>query len=172
MASRAATRASTALIRADEVGLRKNVSLRGLPDMLDPELGGLAQPLHVERCQAEMIIPLGLAAHLGTQLPLLVRGAYYDRWQPSEQPKNWRSLDEFLAILSTEFRNLRPVDPNDAARCVFQVLNYYIDPGQAGNVRDALPRRGAPPVARERGATRCRIGRLTQLRPNSPRTNQ
>lgn len=27
-------------------------------------------------------IPLGLAAHLGAQLPLLVRGAYYDRWRP------------------------------------------------------------------------------------------
>src|SRR5215204_2623125 len=37
-------------------------------------------------------IPLGLAAHLGAQLPILVRGVYYDQWRPSEQPLKWRSL--------------------------------------------------------------------------------
>jgi len=25
-------------------------------------------------------VPLGLAVHLGSQLPLLVRGVYYDQW--------------------------------------------------------------------------------------------
>jgi uncharacterized protein (DUF2267 family) len=84
-------------------------------------------------------IPLGLAAHLGAQLPLLVRGAYYDQWRPREQPENWRSLDDFLAKISAELSNLRPVDPRDAARCVFQVLNHYVDPGQVENVRAALP---------------------------------
>jgi uncharacterized protein (DUF2267 family) len=84
-------------------------------------------------------IPLGLAAHLGAQLPLLVRGTYYDQWRPSEQPLNWRSLDEFLSIISAELRNLRPVDARDAARAVFQVLNHYVDPGQVANVRNALP---------------------------------
>jgi uncharacterized protein (DUF2267 family) len=83
-------------------------------------------------------IPLGLAAHLGAQLPLLVRGAYYDQWRPNEQPLNFRSLDEFLSALSAEFRN-RVVDPKDAARCVFQVLNHYVDPGQVEHVRQALP---------------------------------
>jgi uncharacterized protein (DUF2267 family) len=84
-------------------------------------------------------VPLGLAAHLGAQLPLIIRGAYYDQWRPSEQPADWRSLDEFLSIVSGELRNLRPVDPKDAAHCVFQVLNHYIDPGQVAHVRDALP---------------------------------
>src|ERR671931_2041953 len=55
-------------------------------------------------------IPSGLAAHLGAQLPLLVRGAYYDQWRPSEQPANWRSLDEFLTIVSADLRNSKPVD--------------------------------------------------------------
>lgn len=43
-------------------------------------------------------IPLGLAAHLGSQLPILIRGTYYDQWhapgQTLESPS--RSLDEFL----------------------------------------------------------------------------
>src|SRR3954468_19147326 len=41
-------------------------------------------------------VPANLAAHLGAQLPLLVRGTYYDQWRPSETPKAWRSADEFL----------------------------------------------------------------------------
>jgi len=84
-------------------------------------------------------IPLGLAAHLGAQLPILVRGVYYDQWRPSEQPLKWRSLDDFVALISQDLRNLRPVNPTEAAQAVFQVLNHYLDPGQIGNVREALP---------------------------------
>jgi uncharacterized protein (DUF2267 family) len=84
-------------------------------------------------------IPLGLAAHLGAQLPLLVRGAYYDQWRPSEQPQKWRSLDEFFSIISAELSNVRPVNVRDAARSVFQVLNHYVDPNQVAKVREALP---------------------------------
>jgi uncharacterized protein (DUF2267 family) len=84
-------------------------------------------------------LPLGLAAHLGAQLPILVRGLYYDQWRPSEQPLKWRSLGEFLALISRDLRNLRPVNPSEAAQTVFQVLNHHLDPGQVANVRDALP---------------------------------
>lgn len=84
-------------------------------------------------------LPLGLAAHLGAELPLLVRGTYYDQWRPSEQPKKWRSLDEFYALISAELANLRPIGSDDAARAVFQVLNRHIDPGQTLKVIEALP---------------------------------
>jgi uncharacterized protein (DUF2267 family) len=84
-------------------------------------------------------IPLGLAAHLGAQLPLLVRGTYYDQWRPSEQPEKWRSADEFFAIVSDELRHVRPVNARDAACAVFQVLNHYVEPNQVAKVREALP---------------------------------
>jgi uncharacterized protein (DUF2267 family) len=84
-------------------------------------------------------LPLGLAAHLGAQLPLLVRGLYYDQWRPSDEPQKWRSLEEFLALVSVDLRDLRPVTPTDGARAVFSVLNHFIDPGQIEKVREALP---------------------------------
>jgi uncharacterized protein (DUF2267 family) len=84
-------------------------------------------------------LPLGLAAHLGAQLPLLVRGTYYDQWEATQQPQKWRSQDEFLAAVADKLRNVRPVSPLEAARSVFMVLNHHIEPGQAGHVRDALP---------------------------------
>lgn len=84
-------------------------------------------------------LPIELAAHLGSQLPLLVRGAYYDQFRPSELPKRVRSLDEFLQMIAAELRSGRPVDTKDAARAVFKVLSRHLSPGQIDNVREALP---------------------------------
>jgi uncharacterized protein (DUF2267 family) len=81
----------------------------------------------------------GLAVHLGAQLPLLVRGLYYDQWNPAVEPTKWRSLDEFLNLLMADFRGMENVDPTRAAQAVFRVLNHYLDPGQVGNVRTAMP---------------------------------
>src|SRR5215218_6366148 len=49
-------------------------------------------------------LPLGLAAHLGAQLPLLVRGLYYDQCHPAGQPERLRSLDEFLGRVGEGLR--------------------------------------------------------------------
>lgn len=55
-------------------------------------------------------LPVQLAAHLGSQLPLLVRGAYYDQFRPSAMPKRVRSLDEFLLLIAEELKFGRPID--------------------------------------------------------------
>jgi uncharacterized protein (DUF2267 family) len=41
-------------------------------------------------------LPLNLAAHLGAQLPLLVRGIYYDSWDPQPETTRERKQAEFL----------------------------------------------------------------------------
>ena len=48
-------------------------------------------------------LPLGLAAHLGAQLPLLVRGTYYDQFQPGHDMERVATEDEFLARVKSEF---------------------------------------------------------------------
>ena len=67
-------------------------------------------------------LPVELAAHLGSQLPILVRGIYYDQWRPSDQPQRLRTLDEFLDRIASELANTRPVNVRDATRAVFAVL--------------------------------------------------
>jgi uncharacterized protein (DUF2267 family) len=84
-------------------------------------------------------VPANLAAHLGAQLPLLVRGIYYDQWRPSETPKAWRSADEFLSIVAAELSSVKPVGADEAVRAVFRVLNHHVDPHQVEKVRHALP---------------------------------
>jgi uncharacterized protein (DUF2267 family) len=41
-------------------------------------------------------------AHLGAQLPVLVRGRYYDQWHPAGKPERLRHKDEFLTAVAEE----------------------------------------------------------------------
>ncbi|ESY72123.1 DUF2267 domain-containing protein [Mesorhizobium sp. M1050] len=85
-------------------------------------------------------LQLGLAAKLGAELPLLVRGAYYDQYRPAAEAEKTGSLEEFSQRISEELKTIRPVDPEDAARSVFRVLARHVDLGQSAKVRDALPK--------------------------------
>lgn len=85
-------------------------------------------------------LPLGLAAHLGAQLPMLIRGVYYDQFEPSKLPTECDSREEFAAEVAEWLSDIRPVDPDEAVRSVFKVLSHHVDPGQIAKVREALPR--------------------------------
>jgi uncharacterized protein (DUF2267 family) len=84
-------------------------------------------------------LPPGLMAHLGAQLPLLVRGLYYDQWHYSEEQLKQRSQEEFLGRVAEGLKGTRPINVADGVKTVFQVLNHYVEPGQVQKVREALP---------------------------------
>ena len=85
-------------------------------------------------------LTINLAAHLGAQLPLLVRGVYYDQYDPGHMPSEARSRDEFVAEVGEWLKDSRPVDVDEAVRSVFRVLSRHISEGQINKVRDALPK--------------------------------
>jgi uncharacterized protein (DUF2267 family) len=84
-------------------------------------------------------LPPDLAAHLGAQLPLVVRGTYYDQYQPSASPERTRTLDAFLAKIADELKVNRPVNTRDALQVVCSVLAKHVDAGQIAKVWEALP---------------------------------
>jgi uncharacterized protein (DUF2267 family) len=84
-------------------------------------------------------LPPDLAAHLGAQLPLVVRGAYYDQYQPAAGPDRSRSLNDFLGKIADELRFTRPVNTRDALQVVCSVLARHLDQGQIEKVWEALP---------------------------------
>ena len=79
------------------------------------------------------------AAHLGAELPLLVRGLYYDRWRPAEQPMPVRRREEFLAMIEENLADTKPLDPEEAARAVFTVLDRHIAHGEVEKIKNVLP---------------------------------
>jgi uncharacterized protein (DUF2267 family) len=82
----------------------------------------------------------GLAAHLGAQLPLLIRGAYYDQYEPGRQPSDCDTREEFSAEVAEWLADTRPVDPDEAIRAVCAVLTRHVSVGQMNKVRQGLPR--------------------------------
>jgi len=84
-------------------------------------------------------LPLPLAAHLGAQLPLMVRGVYYDQFEPGRLPSERKSRDEFIREVHVALSDTRPVNPDHAIRCVFGVLARHVSEGQIRKICDALP---------------------------------
>jgi uncharacterized protein (DUF2267 family) len=79
------------------------------------------------------------AAHLSAQLPLLVRGVFFDTWRPAEVPLRIRSVDEFLDRVASELRDIRPVDPAHAVHSVCRTLGKHVSQGEIEQVRSQLP---------------------------------
>jgi len=84
-------------------------------------------------------LTVDLAAHLGAQLPLLVRGVYYDQYVPARQPSDIDNAEAFSAAVAKSLANIRPVDVTTAIASVFGVLTHHVTEGQVGKVRKALP---------------------------------
>jgi uncharacterized protein (DUF2267 family) len=78
-------------------------------------------------------------AQLAAQLPMLIRGLYYEGWDPSGKPLRLRHRDEFLERIAQELRGSDQWDPELAARGVFSVLAQHVSEGEIEDVRDLLP---------------------------------
>ena len=65
-------------------------------------------------------------AQLGAQLPMLIRGFYYEGWDPTDKPLRERRKEEFLARLERRSRREGRIDPEQVARAVFAVLAMRI----------------------------------------------
>ena len=78
-------------------------------------------------------------AQLAAQLPVLIRGFYYEGWDPTGKPLKERHLEQFLARITEEFRGGDPIDPERAARAVFTVLAMRVTEGEIEDVRHILP---------------------------------
>jgi uncharacterized protein (DUF2267 family) len=85
-------------------------------------------------------VPTPLVAHLGSQLPILIRGAYYDQWTPRDMPLGLRSREEFFDHVGQALWNTRPVNVEEAVQVVFRTISNHVTEGQVRKVRESLPR--------------------------------
>jgi len=80
------------------------------------------------------------ASHLGAQLPILIRGVYYEGWHPAGTPVAERSKADFLARIDKAFETDPIDDVEEAVTDVFKVLNHHVSAGEVEDVRHALPK--------------------------------
>ena len=100
---------------------------------------GIAKALGLDRHGADEVLRAVLhslrdrlfineAAQLGDQLPMLVRGIYYEAWHPAGKPEKIRSREEFLAKTATHTAMKQSINPERAARAVFQTIEHHVSP--------------------------------------------
>jgi uncharacterized protein (DUF2267 family) len=78
-------------------------------------------------------------AQFAAQLPLLVRGFYYESWDPTGKPLKERHREQFLARIEQELRGDDGIDPEQVARAVFTVLEKRVSEGEIKDVKHILP---------------------------------
>ena len=78
-------------------------------------------------------------AHLGAQLPLVIRGVFFDSWHPAGKPLKIRSREEFCEHVAQELSDTRPIDPEDACRAVFGCIDRHVSAGEVQDVISSLP---------------------------------
>ncbi len=79
------------------------------------------------------------AAALAAQLPMLVRGFYYEGWHPHGKPVKERHKEDFLAHVAAAFRNDPEVDSERVVHAVLQVLSKHVTSGEIEGVKRSLP---------------------------------
>jgi uncharacterized protein (DUF2267 family) len=79
------------------------------------------------------------AAALGAQLPMLLRGVYFEGWRPHGKPTKERHLAPFLEHVDSQYVGPGPVDAERFTRGVFAVLVRHMPAGQIHDIRQGLP---------------------------------
>jgi len=79
------------------------------------------------------------AAHLGAQLPMLLRGLYYEGWDPTNKPTKERHEEAFVAHIARELPRAGEGEVEQGALAVLDVLSKHVDRGAAVKIATMFP---------------------------------
>ena len=78
------------------------------------------------------------AAQLAAQMPLLIKGVYFDGWNPSATPVSNRGKKDFVKRIESAFAKDPLDDVEGAISAVFALLEEKISPGEIDDVRNSM----------------------------------
>jgi len=84
-------------------------------------------------------LPVPEAAHFGAQLPMLVRGFYYEDWKPAATPTKLRTAQEFYDAVRENFAADRNVNPMRLTEAVLMVLCANTSAGELEKILAIFP---------------------------------
>jgi uncharacterized protein (DUF2267 family) len=114
--------------------LKELMETLGWPDR-HRAYGALRATLHALRDR----LTVEEVAQFAAQLPMLVRGFYYEGWDPTGKPVRARHKEDFLAQIQQEFRYDEAFDPELVARAVFGLFAHRVSEGEIEDVKQVLP---------------------------------
>jgi uncharacterized protein (DUF2267 family) len=78
-------------------------------------------------------------AQFGAQLPMLIRGFYYEGWDPTGKPLSEQHKEQFLGRIEQQFKGDDCIDPEQVARAVFTMLANRVSDGEIEDIKNVLP---------------------------------
>ncbi|MDH5798762.1 MAG: DUF2267 domain-containing protein [Paracoccaceae bacterium] len=73
-------------------------------------------------------------AQLAAQLPTLIRGIYYEGWNPSKTPSKIRKADAFIEEVQKAFETDPMADAAESIAAVIATLREHVSPGEMEDV--------------------------------------
>ncbi len=86
-------------------------------------------------------LTVDVAAKFAAQLPTLIRGIYYEDWDPSRTPLPIHDVEAFLDRIVQEGRMAGETEASIAVTAVAHVLRRHVSPGEIDDVLAVLPDR-------------------------------
>jgi uncharacterized protein (DUF2267 family) len=78
-------------------------------------------------------------AQLAAQLPIFIRGVFYEGWDPGHTPEHARDVDSFLEQIATEALLAGETEASFATAAASTVLRHHISAGEHESVVHQLP---------------------------------
>lgn len=82
------------------------------------------------------------ASHFAAELPMLVRGFYYEGWRPALAPNDHRKTeDDFLEAVQESLRSAEtPISElRESVQAVLRLLTNHMEEGQIRHAREQMP---------------------------------
>lgn len=83
-------------------------------------------------------LPLSEMTDLAAQLPVLIRGIYFEGWKPLETPVAERKKEDFVARIQADFSDDLLNDPDAAVTAVFRLLSRHLSKGEIVQVQNSM----------------------------------
>jgi uncharacterized protein (DUF2267 family) len=80
------------------------------------------------------------SAQLAAQFPELIRGIYYEGWDPTSTPVRYRKLPEFIERMADETPFNDTKDATKAMTAAASVLRRHVTEGEIDDIRSTLPK--------------------------------
>ncbi|MGA9411851.1 MAG: DUF2267 domain-containing protein [Roseobacter sp.] len=84
-------------------------------------------------------LPVDELAQFSAQLPVLVRGFFFEGWVPKRTPIKERHEYEFIAYIDEQMADTEEYRGREDIKCVFDLLNARLSRGEIEDVRACLP---------------------------------
>ena len=84
-------------------------------------------------------LPAEEAVDLAAQLPLLVKGMYYDGWTLRDKPEKYKK-EEFARRVHAQFEFDANINPAEVIRAVLRVIYRHMGDGELRDVKSNMPK--------------------------------